>query len=524
MVTHRKNKPFRAEILFFLCFCIFFLATDTRIYAGSSVACAFQIRQFLQTGDIQWLLHSDHILFNGLCLLFYRFLHLVRVYPDPLKSAQILNAFLGALCVAHFFTLCKHLCKQEAASRWITLGFGLGLSFWRASTDGSCDPISLLFIILILRFLIDLIDGGGINLSLIVGISFGLCVLFNRETLLLFPIIILGCLLSSKTGFTLRKIILFLVGLFAILFLPTLFRLKTSGLHGIFFWIPLDFCRDAFQNGVGNSLREMLNQVMRSVLISVPNRLLKDQAIYHIEACLLILLEFGISFLLGWGFLRMFPSKPDRRSAVFLFLGLLLLTIEEICWPFEYKSIQLMISLFLACLASITIGCWEADDLLKGPKNIILAVCVICLGLANLHGQILPSRNIERNYTMIAAQSLAQSTNKKDLIILAGDGNYAALADYLSYFEDRQTLSIQSLSENNKNWEEYFRQKVKPVINQGGHVWVLDELITPGKPFKILSQRTRISQSQFDRMLDSYKILPGFIGPNGEVWELREKE
>jgi hypothetical protein len=224
---------------------------------------------------------------------------------------------------------------------------------------------------------------------------------------------------------------------------------------------------------------------------------------------------------------------PEKRPvAFFLWFGFVYGFFFSV-WAPGYFMFWLPGVIIFWALIALTLGNWKPAPLFEYLHKGFLAACVVSIFVLNFWYYALPKMRSSSNLNLQQATLIARHTHPGDLILVAGAGELSESEVYLPYFAKREIISINQLLNRAKLNKDRDIQKaafltlhelIQKILQRGGHVYMLDELMESDPVYDTLSQRYQLNKGDFIAFLGNYTVRPGFDGLKGTVWELKEKE
>jgi hypothetical protein len=529
-----------------LVFLTLYLCTRTKYYTFDAVSYAQQILTYRHTGNLFWLFHPHHLLFNGLGYVIWRTASLCGYSGGPLQVIQTTNAFLGALGLAFFYlTLRRILTRSHTLAVLLTVALGGSFGYWICATDARVNMPSLTALLAATLALVLTIQSPNRVRATTAGCLAGLAALFHESAVLYVVVGWAGVALSEYSQGDARAERLarwatlgyFTAGWGATLLIPyifvgtlllhldtfTAYRVWASRYAELGWWWSFDVKRNLQLDIYGIRRALFVEPAGKTGTFHITKS--KDeflQSLYYLS-----LAGFIASI---WIFLFAIPLLFKTHYRPYLLLAVVWL-LAYISF-FTFWSPEYFVFWVPAIVASCIIFALSASPLRAGRRGKIwitaIALWVLCFGYSNYSESIKPHLNPAYNPFLIQAQDIKKHTRSGDIVILSGMGDEANAEVYVPYFANRYVFSIHTEMERRKDDQAATRQGLLATIaacrSHGGHVYGLNELWNSTLVAQGLMQRHHLSPDQLTKLFAGQKLVTAWRDPRGQyVWLLEPR-
>ena len=145
----------RAVLIIWTAFTLLYLATRTSDYYWDGITFALQIEKVADSGrTTQLLFHQNHLIYNAVGYLLYRFTHAIGFSTRSLYILQTANAFVGAGAISVFFVVAYRTTRNYYVAIVCALALAVSAAWWKISTDANAYVPALFFMLLCFNNLI----------------------------------------------------------------------------------------------------------------------------------------------------------------------------------------------------------------------------------------------------------------------------------------------------------------------------------------------------------------------------------
>ena len=553
--------------LLFLGTLIIYWFTRTQANTFDAVSYANQIAHlYPRTGDLRWLFHPHHLLFNALGYLLWRSAHALGFTGGSLVILQSLNAALGAGGVAVFYLTLRGLLQR---SRWLPLLISLGLAFsfgyWLCAADGRVNMPSMFLMLCAFAVLCRTMQSPRPALAAAVGALAGGAVLFHESAGLFVVVGLAGVLLAEDDPFLLpaamrlrrRRMALTYgaawgaaaglpylgIGVLALhLHSVAAFRHWASGYAELGWWWDFHILTN-----LGLDVKAFLH----AVIADLPGRQGTLRVGAHIPVALRTLYYAALIGSLGaaYAFFAALPllwRSHNRRMMIVCVLWIVLYAAFFTVWSPGYFVFWVPVLAPAAVMLALVLAHYRAR---RGglAANWLLGAWIVLYGLLNAQAYFLPHLAPKSDPFRRIAADVRAHTQRGDIILVAGMGDGGPCEVALPYFADRAVISLHGLLTKTRNDKAVALTAAGPAgldspasaqaqigaALQSGHaVYALDELIPTGvnlgtahnpHTLALLAARHHLTQTDLKALLAPYTLALAWHSPRGPVWRLTPK-
>ena len=520
--------------------------TQTRANTFDAISYANQFgRLYPHTGDVKWLFHPHHLLFNALGWVLWRTARIFGYTGGALPVLQSLNGALGAAGVAVFYVTLRRLLQR---SRWLPFlvasGLSLSFGYWICATDGRVNMPSIFLMLCAFAVLCRVMQSPNVPLSALVGGLAGAAVLFHESAGLFLVVALVGVWIGEDDPMRLpaamrslrrRMLTAFGSAWLATVIVPYLavgvlalhlhsvgaFRHWTSEYAELGWW--WDF-------HVVHNLRLDLYAFRHAAFVEPPGK----QGTFHVSRNIPVALSrLYFVTLLGWlgavyAFLAALPllwRSHNRRTMIVCVTWIVVYTAFFTVWSPGYFVFWVPVLIPTGIMLALALAHYRAR---RGGlwANWLLGAWIILYGTLNAQASILPHLFPGTDPFQRIAADVRAHTQVGDVILVAGAGDGGPCEVALPYFADREVVSVHGLLTKKRDDKALAFATMQAQMNAvlgGGHaVYALDEIV-PGHDahtFAALSERHHIAQADLKALFAPYRRTLAWRSPRGPVWRL----
>ncbi len=144
------KKRNRDGVILCLGFLALYIITRARVH-GMAEDAWMMVIDFTRGGPAVWL-HSHHLLYGPLAHYWWQWWDWIGI-GDAYRVIQSLNCILGALAVQQGYLLGRDVGLSRWSAFWAAVGFGLTFVCWWLAAEIEVAPLSLLTVLLTVRYL-----------------------------------------------------------------------------------------------------------------------------------------------------------------------------------------------------------------------------------------------------------------------------------------------------------------------------------------------------------------------------------
>ena len=522
-------------------FLALYLITQSSYYTFDAVSYAQQILTYEHTGNLFWIFHPHHLLFNGTGCLLWLLAKTFGYRGGPLPVIQTMNATLGAIGLSLFYiTLRRILTRSHTLAVLLTVALGCSFGYWVCATDARVNMPSITCLIAATLGLVWTIQAPGRLSAITAGFFAGLAVLYHESAGLY---LIVGCTGVALADFSqgrpdeVRKAriatLAWFVGAWGATVLIPYLLVGTILLHldsiGAYrswaaryaelgWWWSFDVARD---------LRLDIYGIRRALFVEPIGK----TGTFHVTASKDIVLE-SLYFLSlgGWivalyCFITALPLLFKTHYRPFV--------IVSVVWLFSYIAFftfwspEYFVFWVPAIVASCLMFALSASPLRAGKRGILWITAILlwvgCFAYSNYSESIKPHMSPSSNPYLTQARDIALHTHTGDIVILSGMGDEASAEVYIPYFAKRYVFSIHTEMERRKDDQSLTRDALLSAIDtcrlSGGRVFCLNELWNSTGVQHALLSRHHLSQEGLSQMFSGEKLVVAWKDKRGQyVW------
>ena len=476
-------------------------STLTRWYTYDAVSYALQVRTFIETGDVSYLCHPHHVLYNGMGLFFWRVMKALGSTSTPLAALQYMNALWGAAGVALIYIVVSkgglRIFKPDqppyAAGRLLGLGaalaLGTGFGYWTCATDGRVNMPGLVLIILNVGLLWGMLDSpsmlqcgaAAIAGVLAVGLhqSHGLLAIAAVGTMLTIP-----RPLVQRLGYAILYTALFSGGVAAMYLTVCLVARGLRSVAEFRHW-SLSYAEDGrwWSFDVRNNLPSDVQALVHSFVSSkgqeagttASETLRRFIAVGSATAALMPGLH-SCRLLRRAVRINVQPSFYDLRRSKIGILALVMIPYAAFFTVWNPGYFVFWMPMAVAILLWLPMACGGLRSW-KIAGAAILFGCAVYMMNANLRSTILPRTEWRHNPVLLLCDALKKNSKKGDLILVTGMSDLAVAETYIPYFTplDLDSINIAMKDHGAEKAIDIMRDAIRDRIAHGHQVMLLDE-------------------------------------------------
>lgn len=489
-----------------LAFLALYAATFTHWYTFDSISYALHIRRFEQTGEVDWLFHPHHLLFNGCGWVVHQVLRGFDPDVSTLAALQGFTALLGAAGLAAFAAWLY----EETGSGWVavTAAVLLGGSFgwWFASTDGRANVAAtalLLAVVYLQRRAARECSTRGYGVA---GMVLGVACLIHQSHLLFLPVALLGGWGSwrervSQTllfwaGFALLAGVPYLGVLFVVkrfrTFADAVYWVTTYGQQGT--WWSFSLGQNLFAD-----LQALYKSGTGKELTHLGNGRLDGGGVWGVGAAC-VWLGLGAAALPGiargaWRRRRAFVAAPLGALVIY--------SAFFTVWNPGYFVFWFAQTVFL--IALLAVG-WHGGIYRRSVKLALSVVAATLVGITYV-GSIAPKHALPNPHLALAAR-VQRIADPQGLVVLSGMGGAAEAEVYVPYFARMQALALHTVwAEAGGDTEEATRATralIDRVLRRGNRVYLLSEATHDPGSLRAMDRRYGVTPAQLREIFAPY--------------------
>jgi len=548
-----------AALLFLGTFSVYW-ATRTQANTFDAVSYANQIAHlYPRTGDLRWLFHPHHLLFNAFGFFVWRAASALGYVGGPLVVLQSLNAALGAAGVAVFYVALRGLLQR---SRWLPLLVSSGLAFsfgyWICAADGRVNMPSVFLMLCAFAVLCRTMQAPRPRRAAAAGALAGAALLFHESAGLFVVVGLAGVLLAEDdplllpaamklrrrrmalaygTSWAATAVLPYLVvGVFALhLHSLSAFRHWTSEYAELGWW--WDF-------HILHNLTLDAKAFLHAVIADLPGRQGTLRVGRHIPVALKTLYYATLLGSVGalYAFLAALPllwRSHNKRMMVVCLLWIVVYAAFFTVWAPGYFVFWVPVLVPAAVMLALALAHYRAR---RGglAANWLLGAWIVLYGLLNAQAYFLPHIAPDSDPFRRAAADVRAHTSEGDVILVAGAGAGGPCEVALPYFADREVISLHGLLTRARDDKGAAlsgaggaQAQIRTALAAGRSVYALDELIPAGMylgaahdPHTLtdLALHHHMTQADLKALLSPYVLSQAWRGPRGPVWRLTLKE
>lgn len=531
-------------------------ATRTQANTFDAVSYAHQIAHlYPRTGDLRWLFHPHHLLFNALGYLLWRAARAWGYAGGSLVILQSLNATLGAGGVAVFYLTLRRLLQR---SRWLPLLISLGLAFsfgyWLCAADGRVNMPSVFLMLCAFAVLCRTMQSPQPALAAAVGTLAGGAVLFHESAGLFVAVGLAGVLLAEDDP----------------LLLPAAMRLRRRrmGLAYLGTWgatVGLPYLvvgvlalhlhsTSAFRHWA-NEYAELgwwwnfhilanlgldAKAFLHAAIADLPGKQGTLRIGTHIPIALKTLYY---ATLIGWlgAVYAFFAAMPllwrshNRRMMIVCVVWIVVYAAFFTVWSPGYFVFWVPVLVPTAVMLALALAHYRAR---RGglAANWLVGIWIVLYAILNAQASILPHLASNSDPFRQVAADVRAHTQPGDVVLVAGAGYGGPCEVALPYFADRTVVSLHGLLTRSRNDKAAAlfgaggaQAQMDAALRSGHSVYVLDEVIPTGvnlgvahdrRTLNELAKDHHLTQADLKALLSPYALALAWRSPRGPIWRL----
>jgi hypothetical protein len=420
------------------------------------------------------LFHPNHLIYNQVGSLFYRFLLSIGLNLRAVAALQILNSLSSVGCAYVLFLVLKSTLRSHYLCYALTLMFAFSATWWKFSTDADAYVPSVLF--LLLSFYLTLPNSK--PKPLLVSFVYALSLCFHQIAIVFFPCLVLALFLQGNgltrqvrtTNALVFSVATTLITLGAYLFA---FYLLTGTIQLTRFlrWISSYAPDESFGfhplDNLGYTLRGHF-RLFFGGRFNASNGLLNPLVVLLIVmlAVLLLILVFKIVRNLsrpGMEWFRALRQDPARRTLALLCI---LWTSLYLIFLFFLMAHHTFYRLFYlpALIILLGLGLDSYDSVMRLQRKYRLASFVAVLALANFLTLIFPYTHVEKYPPLKLALDMNQTWPRGTVIYFGAQNSDNSLTKYFTQGTQWKQLKPDQL--------DVIETDLRETSARGGAVWL----------------------------------------------------
>ncbi len=496
-MTTRLGIPYKDSWLpwiLFVTVTAIYLSFPTRNYYWDGIAFAQMIED--ANGFNTSLIHPNHLLYNFVGAASYRLVQALGFNLRAVAVLQILNAFLGAGCIALFFQILQRALRSWYLSLTLTLLFAFSATWWKFTTDADSYIASILF--LLVSFY--LVMPGKKARPVLVALAFFASMCFHQLAVIFYPVLAAGLFLQSPAQTQTRRLLapLYFSLLATFITLATYclcFYLITStcNLHDFTHWIT-SFSPDvAFSSDFGNNLFYTLRGHWRLFLGGRLNAIkgITNPFIIVLLAILtldLVALLYKVARNLKRPDFKSWSTRnldPERKNLLLLCaLWIIAYVIFLFVWLPHNTFYRLFYLPALVLLVGLLLSSREHNT--SQTRKYRLALFVVVVALANFLFLIFPYTHVQKYPPLAFALGMNQALTSGTTVYYGSPNSDNRLIRYFN-----PGLVWKPISED---WRHELENAVRADV-RGGGIWLetsaIDQLASSSVSKAWLIKHTR---------------------------------
>ena len=528
-----------------------YLLTQTRANTFDAVSYANQIAHlYPRTGNVRWLFHPHHLLFNALGWVLWRLARTLGYSGGSLPVLQTLNGVLGAAGVSVFYlTLRQSVQRCRTLPLLAALGLAGSFGYWICATDGRVNMPSLFLMLCGFWVLTRTLAFPTVGRAIGTGVLAGGAVLLHESAGLFLAVVLVGVWLAEAnpllSGAEARRarwlrllacaaawgvtvaVPYLLVGVWGLgLHSVGSFRAWSNEYAELGWW--WDF-------RVFHNLRLDLYALRHAAFVEPPGK----AGTFHLTAHIPVALK-GLYFLslLGWGaavyawaaalpLLWRSHNRPMMSvCVVWAIVYALFFTVWSpgyfVFWVPVLAPTGVLLALALAHYRARRGGVWV---------NNLLGVWIVLYTLLNWQAGIQPHLSPASDPFRRMAADVRAHTAPGDVVLVAGAGDGGPVEVALPYFADREVVSLHGLLTRARDDRPAAlmtaQAQMDAALTSGHAVYALDEVV-PGPAHNrhtqaALLHRHGLTTADLSGLLQPYTRTLAWQRGRGPVWRLTPK-
>ena len=532
-------------ILLFFGTLFLYWATRTAANTFDAVSYANQIAHlYPRTGDLHWLFHPHHLLFNALGYVLWRGARLFGYTGGALVIMQSLNAVLGAGGVAiYYLTLRRLLQRSRGLPLLISVGLALSFGYWICATDGRVNMPSIFLMLAAFAALSRLMASPRPALAVLTGLLAGAAALFHESAGLFVVGGMAGVLLASDeqslphnarrrrwqragaygAAWAVTVILPYLiVGVWALhLHSLAAFRAWTSEYSELGWW--WDF---RVLHNLGKDF-----YALRHASFVEPGSKPGTFALSRRIPWLLLGL-YSVS-VLGWlaAAYTVIVALPqlwrshNRNLTVVLILWAVVYAAFFTVWSPGYFVFWVPVLIPAGLMLALALAHYRAR---RGGRavNWLVGGWIIVYGLLNWQVSILPHLAPQADPFRRIAADVRAHTQAGDTVLVAGAGAGGPCEVALPYFADRDVISLHGLLTKKRDDKAaaltLAQSEITSALASGHAVYALDEVVPThnARTLAALAEKHHVTDADLKTLLSPYVRTLAWQSVRGPVWRL----
>lgn len=525
--------------------------TQTRANTFDAVSYANQIAHlYPRTGNVRWLFHPHHLLFNALGWVLWRGAQALGYGGGSLPVLQTLNGVLGAAGVSVFYLTLRQIVQRcHTLPLLAALGLAGSFGYWICATDGRVNMPSLFLMLCAFRALTRTMTSPTLARAIGTGVLAGGAVLLHESAGLFVGVALAGVWLAEANplhttaevrqarwqrtaacaaawGVTVAVPYL-LVGVWGLgLHSVGSFRAWSNEYAELGWW--WDF-------RIFHNLRLDLYALRHAAFVEPPGK----AGTFHLTAHIPFALK-GLYFvsLLGWlaamyawaAALPLLWRSHNRPLMVVCVLWAVLYGLFFTVWSPGYFVFWVPVLAPTGVLLALALAHYRAR---RGGVwvNGLLGVWILLYTLLNWQAGIKPHLSPASDPFRRIAADVRAHTAPGDVVLVAGAGDGGPVEVALPYFAGREVVSLHGLltraRDNRPAALGEAQAQMDTALASGHAVYALDEVI-PGPGHNrhtqaALLHRHGLTTADLSGLLRPYTRTLAWQSGRGPVWRLTLK-
>ncbi len=540
------SLPALPAMLLFLGTLILYWATRTAANTFDAVSYANQIAHlYPRTGDLHWLFHPHHLLFNALGYVLWKTARACGYSGGSLPVLQSVNAVLGAAGVSvYYFTLRRLLQRSHGLPLLISLGLALSFGYWICSADGRVNMPSIFLMLAAFSVLARLMAAPRPALAALTGLLAGSAVLFHESAGLFVVVGLTGVLLADAAPFappdSVRRLrvqlaLVYLAAWAGTAALPYLvvgvFALHLHSLAAFHAWTSeyseLGWWWDFH---ILHNLTSDFYAFRHAGFVEPGSRPSTFTLSPHLPPLPLGL--YGLS-MLGWlgAAYAIFAALPqlwrshNRNLVVVLTLWIVVYAAFFTVWSPGYFVFWVPVLVPASLLLALTLAHYRAR---RGGRaaNWLVGLWIVLYAVLNLQVGILPHLSPQSDPFRRIAAAVRAHTQLGDVVLVAGAGDGGPCEVALPYFADRDVISLHGLLTKKRDDKaaalSLAQFEINSTLASGHAVYALDDVIPThnAKTLAALAAKHHLTSADLQALLSPYVRTLAWQSPRGPIWRL----
>jgi hypothetical protein len=180
-----------APWLLFIAITVIYLLFPTRVYYWDGITFAQTIESVSRLQPS--LVHPNHLIYNFVGYIFFKFLRFFSPEIRALTALQILNILLSAICARIFFAILVNTLRSLYLAVCLTLLFAFSATWWKFSTDADAYIPSVLFLLISFYLVLPTQKAR----PLLLAVTFFVSMAFHQLAIFMWPVLALGVYLQN---------------------------------------------------------------------------------------------------------------------------------------------------------------------------------------------------------------------------------------------------------------------------------------------------------------------------------------